>query len=139
MICRKKILHPPEVPHSPSNARDLECGDKSPLFLLLALVFLVALVLGCKPKPTDEFARLTNTGKNYYDRGEADKAVAALEQALALNPSHPDAHLNLACACLLANQTEKALLHAEEALKQDANSAPALYIAGCASLRLGKA
>src|SRR5438045_2659787 len=137
MICRKKIPHPPEALHSLFNSGALECGDKSPLFLFLALVFLVAL--GCKPKPTDEFARLTNTGKNYYDRGEADKAVAALEQALALNPSHPDAHLNLACACLLANQTEKALLHAEEVLKQDPNSAPALYIAGCASLRLGKA
>src|SRR5207247_1787393 len=73
-----------------------------------------------------------------YDRADADKAVAALEQALALNPSHPDAHLNLACASLLANQVDKALLHAEEVLKQDPNSAPALYIAGCASLRLGK-
>src|SRR5438552_9503830 len=137
MIFRKKIPHSPEVLHSLFNSGALECGDLSPLFLLLALAFLVAL--GCKPKPTDDFVRLTNTGKNYYDRAEADKAVAALEQALALNPSHPDAHLNLACAALLANQADKALLHAEEVLKQDPNSAAALYIAGCASLRLGNA
>jgi len=61
-------------------------------FLLLTLVFLS--VPACKPKSSDEFIRLTNTGKNYYDRGEAAKAVAALEAALALNPAHPDAHLN---------------------------------------------
>ena len=82
--------------------------------------------------------RLTNTGKNYYDRGEAQKAVAVLEQALALNPSHGDAHLNLASAYLLANQPDKALAQAQETLKQDPNSAAALYLAGCASLRLGQ-
>lgn len=104
------------------------------------LLFTLALLplCSCKPKATDEFARLTNTGKNYYDRGEAAKATSALEQALALDPSHPDAHLNLACAYLQANLPEKALPHAEEVLKTDASSAPALYLAGCACLRLGK-
>src|SRR5204863_2337539 len=83
--------------------------------LLLTLVLLS--VPACKPKSSDEFIRLTNTGKNYYDRGEAAKAVTALEAALALNPAHPDAHLNLASAYLLANQPDKALPHADQALK----------------------
>jgi len=105
------------------------------LLLTLALLSLPA----CKPKSSDEFVRLTNTGKNYYDRGEAAKAIAALEAALALDPAHPDAHLNLASAYLLANQPEKALAHAQEALKLNPNSAPALYVAGCACLRMGQA
>src|SRR5204863_4165777 len=105
-----------------------------PSFLLVSLLLLLA---SCKQAAKDEFTRLTNTGKNYYDRGEAQKAVAVLEQALTLNPSHPDAHLNLASAYLLSNQPEKALAQAQETLKQDPNSAAALYLAGCASLRLG--
>src|SRR6059036_566132 len=104
--------------------------------LLLGLVLLG--VLSCKPKAKDDFIRLTNTGKNYYDRGEAEKALAALEGALALNPSHPDAHLNLASAYLLANQPDKALAHTQEVLNQDPNSAAALYLSGCACLRLGR-
>ncbi len=106
---------------------------------LLLLCLALLPVLSCKPKAKDDFIRLTNTGKNYYDRGEAARAVETLEGALAQNPSHSDGHLNLAAACLLANQPDKALPHAEEVLKQDHNSAAALYLAGCASLRLGKA
>ena len=109
----------------------------------LAPVFWISLALlalvSCKPKAGDEFIRLTNTGKNYYERGEPVKAVGALERALALNLASADAHLNLAAACLLANQPDKALSHAEEVLKQDHNSAAALYLAGCAALRMGKA
>jgi len=105
-------------------------------FLMVSLAVLP--LLSCRPKPKDEFVVLTNTGKNYYDRGEADKAVGAFEKALALNPAQADAHLNLANAYLLANQPEKALSHAQEVLKQDPNSAAALYVAGCACLRLGQ-
>src|SRR5207237_601787 len=77
----------------------------SPGVILLLSVAILPL-LSCKPKAKDDFVRLTNTGKNYYDRGEADKAITALEVALALKPAQPDAHLNLANAYLLANQPE---------------------------------
>src|SRR5947207_8961964 len=93
---------------------------------LMTLGLMGLALVSCKPKPMDDFVRLTNTGKNYYDRGEADKAVGAFEKALALNPAQADAHLNLANAYLLANQTEKALAHAQEVLKMDPNSAAAL-------------
>src|SRR5260221_6071796 len=109
----------------------------SGLILIFSLVLLA--MPSCKPKAKDELHRLSNTGKNYYDQGQAEKAIAALEAALALNPSHLDAHLNLAAAYLLANAPDKALSHADEVAKQDPNSAAALYLAGCASLRLGKA
>jgi len=103
-------------------------------FISLAL----AALLGCSGKKQDEFTKLTNTGKNYYDQGQFDKAIAAFERAVPLQPEHPDAHLNLANAYLRANQPQKALQHAEEVLKLDHSSGAAHYISGCASLRSGK-
>src|SRR5688572_14797053 len=106
--------------------------------LVIALAFTVA---GCRrkvPKAGDEFTRLTNTGKNYYDQGQADKAIASFESALKLRPDHPDAHLNLANAYLRANQAQKALDHAQAVLKADRTSGAAHYIMGCAQLRLGQ-
>src|SRR5947209_4531203 len=149
MIARKPIpsrrLPPSRLPHSRIASPLLLClvllglvsqhhQHKLSSVLLLCLVLLG--LVSCKPKAQDDFIRLTNTGKNYFDRGEAEKAVGVLEKALALNPSHPDAHLNLANAYLLANQPDKALAQAQEVLKQDPNNAAAQYVAGCACLRL---
>lgn len=110
---------------------------------LLRTLILVALALclaSCKKAKTeDEFIRLTNVGKNYYESGQATKALAPLEQALARNPANADAHLNVATAALAANEPEKAVKHAQEALNPDRNSGAAHYILGSAQLRLGRA
>jgi Flp pilus assembly protein TadD len=111
-------------------------------FLLLAVIltplFFVFWV-GTKSGVTgDEFARLMNVGKNYYDKGEGAKAVEAFQKAVELQPTHPDSLLNLANACLLAGQAENALKYAQEVLKLDHNSAAAYYVAGCANVRLRK-
>lgn len=84
----------------------------------------------------DEFTRLMNTGKNYYDQGQVEKALPLFEQAVQREPSRPDALLNLANAHLLAGHAEEALRRAEEALSFDRNLAAAYYVAGCAHLRL---
>jgi Flp pilus assembly protein TadD len=108
--------------------------------LSIGLLLLAAAFVGCKRQASeaqDEFTRQTNLGKNYYDRGQAEKALAALARAVQLRPEHPDAHLNAANAYLRANQPEKALHHAEEVLKLDHSSGAAHFIAGCALLRLG--
>src|SRR2546429_5190140 len=86
----------------------------------------------------DEFARLMNTGKGYYEQGEAAKAVEAFQKAVSLQPTHPDALLNLANACLLADQSDRAIQFAQQVLSMEANSAAACYIAGCANMRLRK-
>jgi tetratricopeptide (TPR) repeat protein len=106
----------------------------------IAVLLIAVAFLGCKRKGAegDEFTRQTNLGKNYYDRGQADKAVTALETAVQLRPEQADAHLNAANAYLRASQPQKALQHAEEVLKLDHSSGAAHYIAGCALLRLGK-
>lgn len=104
-------------------------------------VAVAIALIGCKrkaPEASDEFTRQTNLGKNYYDQGQADRAVGPFEKAAQLRPEHPDAQLNLALACLRANQPQKALHHAQEVLKLDHDSGAAHYVSGCALLRLGK-
>lgn len=107
----------------------------------LILCAVLAGWAGCKKKAggEDEFVRLTNVGKNYYESGQSTKALEPLEQALAKQPANADAHLNVAVAALGANQPEKAAKHAQEVLNLDRNSAAANYILGSAQLRLGKA
>lgn len=77
-----------------------------------------------------------NTGKNYYDQGQAERAVESFREAVAAYPARTDARLNLANACLLANQPEAALTNALMVLEYDRNSAAAWFVAGCAHLRL---
>jgi len=84
----------------------------------------------------EAFIQWMNTGKNYYDNGDAKKAVEAFEKAGALYPARVDARLNLANACLAAGDAQKALEHALKALEYDRNSAAAYYVAGCAYARL---
>src|SRR5262245_33269672 len=119
--------------------------NRSPRLLLLS--GLLCLVVGVAlywsnskfRRVPDEFTRLTNVGKNYLDKGEAEKALAAFQQALALNPTHPDALLNLANACLRANQPENAIKYAQAVLASDQGSGAAQFLIGCAWLRLGNA
>src|SRR6476646_1692634 len=109
-------------------------------FLLLALIFAaVAYFRRCKRADSDDFSRLSNLGRTYYEKGEPEKAVTAFEKAAQLNPSHPDARLNLANAYLLANQPAKAAEQAQSLIDSDHNSAAGYYVLGCAFLRLNKA
>src|SRR5213594_2292241 len=106
--------------------------------LILAVIIaplFVAFWLG-RQAASDDFARWMSVGKNYYDKGEPVKAVEAFQKAVQLQPTHPDALLNLANACLLAGQSENALRYAQEVLSLDYNSAAAHYVAGCAEIRL---
>lgn len=109
-------------------------------WLGLGCLCLLGGLAGCSrsggPAAGDEFTRLMNTGKNYYDQGQVQKALPLFEQAVKLEPSRPDALLNLANAHLLADHAEEALRWAEEALSFDRNLAAAYYVAGCAHLRL---
>ncbi|HKS36912.1 MAG TPA: FG-GAP-like repeat-containing protein [Verrucomicrobiae bacterium] len=111
-------------------------------FLVLAVILtplFFAFWVGNKSGLSgDEFARVMSVGKNYYDKGEAAKAVEAFQKAVELQPTHPDALLNLANACLFAGRSDDALKYAQEVLNLDHNSAAAYYVAGCARVRLRK-
>ena len=108
---------------------------------LVRALFLIALLAlpACREQAArnasgDDFLRLSNVGKAQLDRGEAAPAAASFEKALALQPDHPDARLNLANALLLAGDDAKARALAESVLALERGSAPALYVAGVASL-----
>ena len=117
----------------------LEFMHPLPLKSLALFLAAAVVVIGCRKKQEaiggDEFLRLSNIGKAQLDRGEAQPAVASFEKALALNPNHPDAKLNLANACLLSGDNAKARSLAESVLERERVSAPALYVAGVAALQ----
>src|SRR5436190_18661683 len=103
--------------------------------LFFGAIFLFAACRKTESNATgDDFLRLSNVGKAHLDRGEAQPALAAFEKALALNPNHPDAKLNLANAFLLAGEDAKARALALSVLEQDRSSAAALYVGGVAAL-----
>jgi Tfp pilus assembly protein PilF len=124
-----------------SRPRPVRVGSRSLVLLTLLVAPLLWLAVGCRPSATsgggaDEFARLMNVGKNYYDKGEAARAIGPFQKAVALNPGNLDGQLNLANALLLGGDATNALSHALEATKLDPNVAAAHYVAGCAHLRL---
>ena len=98
------------------------------------------LAVSCSKPPIQEteFIQTMNTGKNYLDQQQAEKAVQLFQRAVELEPGRADAHLNLANAYLLSGQIDKALEHAQTALSFDRNLAAAYYVAGCANLRAGR-
>ena len=110
------------------------------VLMFASLLLPTLILLGCRggsSAPDDEFTRLMNQGKSHYDNGDSEKAITAYQKALALSPNHIDVHLNLANAYLQANQSTNAVQEAQEALNLDPGSVAAVYIMGCANLRLG--
>jgi outer membrane protein assembly factor BamD (BamD/ComL family) len=111
------------------------------LFLIIAL-WLGIPFTGCKKRDSAaaggqaDFVRLMNTGKNYLDQGQAQRAFEVYQQAAKLAPADPDVHLNLANAHLLANNAPAAIREADEVLKLDPNSAAAYFVKGSAYIRL---
>ena len=112
--------------------------NRSAIHACALLVIAASLLCGCGKKAApaggDDFLRLSNVGKAQLDRGEAAPAAAAFEKALALQPAHPDARLNLANALLAMGDDARARSLAVAVLEQDRGSAPALYVAGVAAL-----
>lgn len=110
-------------------------------FAIITAAVAGAFLLGfwqMRPGTTDQFARLMNIGKNYYEQGNAARAIETFEKAAALSPGHPDVLMNLANAHLLAGQPEAAIRYAQEVIHLEANPAAAHYVMGCAYIRLLK-
>lgn len=108
------------------------------LFCALWIALLGGLTACDQKRPPaaggEDFLRLSNVGKAHLERGDSAQALVAFEKALALQPNHPDAKLNLARAHLLAGNDAPARALASAVLELDRGSAPALYIAGVAAL-----
>ncbi len=112
------------------------------------LLLSIFLLVGCgetkSPTATgetaeDQFQRLSTQGKGLFDAGEAAKAAEAFRQAVALQPTHPDARQNFATALLRANDAAGAAAQASELIRLNQNLGAAHYLLGAALLRQGKA
>ena len=112
-------------------------------FAISLLVLLVGLATSaCRRAErvpaavAEDFVHWMNVGKNYYDQGEAERAIEPFQRAVALQGNSAEAHLNLANAHLLAGDATNAVAHAGRALELDLDLAAAYYVAGCAQMRL---
>jgi len=110
--------------------------------MVLAIVVLAGVIAALafwtnRSSESDDvrFGSLMGSGKTYYEKGDAGRAIDVFEQARGMNPANPDVHLNLANAHLLAGQPVPAAAHAAEAVHLEANNAAAHYVLGCALLR----
>ncbi len=118
--------------------RSLDPMTRSPGILLV--LALVGHCTGCgrhPPAAGDEFQRLTSQGRSYLESGDAAKAADVLREAVALQPTHPDAHQNLAVALLRANDPAGAAEEARALIHLNQNLAAAHYLLGAALLRQG--
>ena len=84
----------------------------------------------------DTFFSLMNRGKNYLQQGDAVNALAIYTEAVALVPTDPDVHLNLANVHLLNGSETNAIREADLVLSLEPNSAAAYFVKGSAFLRL---
>ena len=85
------------------------------------------------------FVQAVTRGNGFFEKGDADQAIAHYTEALRFSPANTDALLNLANALLLAGQAPEAVDVCERVLAIDHNSAAAYYLLGCAHLRQNQA
>jgi tetratricopeptide (TPR) repeat protein len=102
------------------------------------LVFWLAIFSGCSPKGEDAFTQLMTRGNGFLEAGNATNAFDAYSAAVKLAPTNPDARLNLANACLLADDETNVIAQCRQVLGLDHNNAAAFYLMGCAYLRLNQ-
>ena len=114
--------------------------NPSPLVALCLLAIVMPCIPGCGKKAVeteeDRYVTLMNSGRNYMAQGQAQKAIEVYQEGAALAPTDPDVHLNLANAHLLQGNAQAAIEAANRVLQLNSNSAAALYVKGCAYLRL---
>jgi tetratricopeptide (TPR) repeat protein len=107
------------------------------IVLGLALVGLAVFLLRPQANGGDS-TRLMTRGNGFLEKGDATNAIATYLQVVKLEPENLDARLNLANACLLADNSSNVIEQCQQALGLDQNSGAAYYLMGCAYLRLNQ-
>ncbi len=83
-----------------------------------------------KPAAESEYAALLAEGRALYDKGQARKAMAPLERAIALNPKGDDAMVVLANCNLDRGSLDKAVAAAESAIAANPENPDAYLVVG---------
>ncbi|HEX2574259.1 MAG TPA: response regulator [Polyangia bacterium] len=92
---------------------------------------------GAVEQGAGEYKALVAEGRKFFDQGRASKAIAPLEQALALNPSGVEALILLGQVYSDKGQGKKAITLAERALGLEPGNADAYLVKGIAEQSLG--
>lgn len=113
--------------------------SKRVIWIVLGLALMGLAILLLRPTGNGgDLTQLMSRGNGYLEKGDATNAMAAYSQVVKLAPDNPDARLNLANACLLADESSNVVEQCRQALNLDHNSAAAYYLMGCAYLRLNQ-
>jgi tetratricopeptide (TPR) repeat protein len=109
---------------------------KKALFLFLISALVIALVMGCGPKPIKE-ASVLDTPENHYnqgmrelDRDNLDAAAAEFNRALALNPNFAEGFSGVALLSAKQGDFKKAYEFADKAIDKNNKSIDARIIKG---------
>jgi tetratricopeptide (TPR) repeat protein len=106
------------------------------LYLLPALVILIALVMGCGPKPLPPESILDTPDNHYnmgireYDRGNFDKALEEFNRAINLNPNYAEGFSGQALVWAQKGDFEQALTLADKGIDKNDKSLDVHVIKG---------
>jgi tetratricopeptide (TPR) repeat protein len=110
--------------------------------LAAAAVFLVPAFAAVNTVPsivdTTEASGLNNLAVVHIRRGELDRALALLREAVALQPARPDIRRNLGKALVASGRTEEGLTELTAALRRKPDDVEAMDTLGEQYLRLGR-
>ena len=96
---------------------------------LVCVMLGLLLPAGCggKAAPVDATAESLNRAKDWYQKGEYDKAIAAYTEAIRLDPNCAVAYHNRGSLWTFKGDNQKAIADYTEAMRLDSQYADALY------------
>jgi len=110
---------------------------------VFALLILVMATVSCRgggatPTISGDVKTLFAQGNEYYERGDLEKAAAAFQAVLELQPDHVGALTNLGVVYYQLGRLEDAANQFEAGLEVNANDAELHYLLGAARLQQGR-
>jgi len=96
-----------------------------------------AVIRSGRQNPEELARAFFNRGRAFSDKGQYDRAIADLDQAIRLDPAYPDAFNNRGVAYSGKGQFERAAADFDQAIRLDPNYAIAIFNRGLAAQNLG--
>ena len=107
------------------------------MFLFIGSIAVGAWLFTNNSNDQATFEKWLSKGSIDFNAGDYSEAIESFQQCLALNPTNPEIHHNLACCFLRTGQWDQAITHANEVVQIVPGDLSAQYLAGCALVRQG--